>query len=364
MDGIDAALLLTDGKKYAKALASCSLPYDKEFKEALRTTENECRKAKKNVAPAELIQKSTELHAEIVEKLLKKAFLSAQDIDLIGYHGQSVYHNSQEKITIQLGDGQLLATLTKIKVINDFRSQDIINFGQGAPLAPIYHQALAAKLNYYPIAFVNCGGIANISLVKGEEEDQLIGFDSGPGNALIDLYIRSRTNNLEFMDQDGKYGKKGILNQEILEMLKAQLSDFLAKPAPKSLDPSDFYLPKEIECLSIFDACRTLEAFTAYCIINSLPNLPKKWVLSGGGWNNPVIVEYLHKYLAKELDDFEVYSASELGFSSTYMEAELFAYLAARSFYKLPISFPSVTGCKKPTLGGKLYTPQINGGSK
>lgn len=357
MDGIDAALLLTDGKSEIHPLAYSSLSYDKEFKQNLRNNEAECRKTQKNVASSELIMQSTKLHAKIVEKLLKTQNLSTQDIDLIGYHGQSLYHNPKEKITVQIGDGQLLANLTKIKVINDFRTEDIMNGGQGAPLAPIYHQALASKLTL-PIAFVNCGGIANISLIKGLDANQVIGFDTGPGNALIDLYIRNKTNNSEFMDIDGKYGKKGKINTEIFEKLTAQLANFIALAAPKSLDPSNFYLPKEIEELNIYDACRTLEAFTAYCIVNSLTDLPKKWILAGGGWNNPVIVEYLHKYLAEKLDNFEIKNANELGFSSTYMEAELFAYLAARSFYKLPISFPSITGCTNPTLGGKLYIPQ------
>ena len=156
MDGIDATLMETDGRQIINPKVSCSLSYSAEFKLLLRETELEVRQAKANVASPAVIKKSTELHAEIVHILLKKANLSPEEVDIIGYHGQSLYHNPAEGITIQIGDGQLLSNLTGIKVINDFRSQDILNGGQGAPLAPLYHQALATKLNLFPLAIVNC----------------------------------------------------------------------------------------------------------------------------------------------------------------------------------------------------------------
>ena len=358
MDGIDAALIETDGQQVYRYIETCSLNYSAAFKQQLREAELQFRQAKKNIASAELVHKSTELHALLVNNLLDKAKLNPKDINLIGYHGQSLYHNPAEKITIQIGDAQLLANLTGIAVVNDFRSNDIANGGQGAPLAPIYHQALAIKLNSFPLVIVNCGGIANISLITGPGETQVTGFDTGPGNVLIDRYIRQKTNNQEFMDEDGKYGLQGNVNQAVLQKLMAMLQNYLAKPAPKSLDPSDLHLTEELNHLSIYDACATLEAFTAISIVNSLAMPPKRWVLAGGGWNNPVIVKYLKQYLYEKIDSFEMNLASEVGFDSAYMEAELFAYLAARHFYKLPISLPLVTGCKKATLGGKFYTPQ------
>ena len=358
MDGIDATLMETDGRQIINPIVSCSLSYSAEFKLLLREAELEVRQAKSNVSSPEVIKKSTELHAEIVLNLLKKANLSPEEVDIIGYHGQSLYHNPAEGITIQIGDGQLLSNLTGIKVINDFRSQDIANGGQGAPLAPLYHQALAAKLNLFPLAIVNCGGIANISIINGPEESQVIGFDTGPGNVLIDRYIRNKTSNKEFMDLDGKYGSKGVVSKEILQKLMSQMSGYLSKPAPKSLDPSDFYLIDELDDLNFNDACATLEAFTALSIVSSLKDLPKKWVLAGGGWNNPVIVKYLKEYLAERLGSFEMLLAKEVGIDGTYLEAEIFAYLAARSYFKLPISFPMVTGCRAPSLGGNLYLPE------
>jgi anhydro-N-acetylmuramic acid kinase len=137
-----------------------------------------------------------------------------------------------------------------------------------------------------------------------------------------------------------------------------QMSGYLSKPAPKSLDPSDFYLIDELDDLNFNDACATLEAFTALSIVSSLKDLPKKWVLAGGGWNNPVIVKYLKEYLAERLGSFEMLLAKEVGIDGTYLEAEIFAYLAARSYFKLPISFPMVTGCRAPSLGGNLYLPE------
>ena len=359
MDGIDAVLMETDGKQIINAKLGVSLSYGHEFKQQLRDAELAVRKAKKNTADLALIRKSTEVHAEIVNNLLIEANLKPEEIDLIGYHGQSLYHNPSEGITIQIGDGQLLANLTGIAVINDFRSNDIKNGGQGAPLAPLYHQALAVKLNLFPVAIVNCGGIANISLITGGDETQVTGFDTGPGNVLIDRYIRNKTNNLEFMDFDGKYGLQGDVNQAALQKLTKLLATYLAKAAPKSLDPGELNLIDEIDDLSINDACATLEAFTAKSIVDSLKNiLPKKWILAGGGWNNPVITAYLKQYLFEKIGEVQINMASEAGMDSVYMEAEIFAYLAVRSLLKLPISLPLVTGAKTASFGGHAYLPE------
>ncbi len=360
MDGIDAALMETDGKQHINPKVTLSLSYAADFKLRLREAESLVRTHKKNIASKELVQESTRLHAELVHLLIKKAGLDPSDVDLIGYHGQALYHNPQEGISIQIGDGQLLSNLTKIKVINDFRSEDIANGGQGAPLAPLYHQALVTKLNYFPVAIVNCGGIANISLIEGPNSAQVIGFDTGPGNVLIDRYIRIKTYNQEFFDQDGKYGLRGQVSKSVLKKLIESVEPYMAKSYPKSLDPGDLNLVEEIDNLSIYDACATLENFTAYCIVNSLKleMIPRKWVLAGGGWKNPVIRKYLEQYLAKKIDPV-IKTASEIGLDSEYMEAEIFAYLAARSFYKLPISIKSVTGARIPSMGGKLYKPSV-----
>ncbi len=359
MDGIDAVLMETDGKYIISSKAALSLAYEPKFQLELRQAEVASRKAKNNAASLDIIIKSTELHAKLVKDLLKKANLSPKDIDVIGYHGQALYHNPSEVITIQIGDGQLLANLTGIKVVNNFRIDDVRNGGQGAPLAPLYHQSLAIRDTYFPVAVVNCGGIANISIINGADESQVIGFDTGPGNVLIDRYIRNKTNNKEFMDLDGQYGLKGLVNQQVLEKLLDSLKPYLTKAAPKSLDPGDLQLIPELDDLSINDVCATLEAFTAFCIVNSVAqkDMPSKWILAGGGWNNPVITKFLKQYLDQKLENVEVKRANEIGWDNVYMEAEIFAYLAVRSLYKLPISLPSVTGARVASKGGELYLP-------
>ncbi|MEK6734768.1 MAG: anhydro-N-acetylmuramic acid kinase [Pseudomonadota bacterium] len=352
MDGIDAALIETDGHGIINHIASYSLSYSDEFKLQLRDAELKVRKAKSNIASLEIVKESTELHFEAVKQLLKKANLQPNEIDLIGYHGQSLYHNPAEKITIQIGDGQLLANLTGIKVVNDFRSEDIKNGGQGAPLAPIYHRALAIKHKLYPVAFVNCGGIANISVIPDEDINKVYGYDTGPGNVLIDRYIRDKTNNEEFMDLDGKYGLQGAVNQAVLKKLIDSIKTYLTKSPPKSLDPGDLHLIKELNKLSFNDACATLESFTAYCIVNSFcGELPSKWILAGGGWNNPVITKYLKEFLLEKNQDIQVYKAEDIGLDGTYIEAEIFAYLAVRSYKELSITIPSVTGASKASYG-------------
>ena len=359
MDGIDAVLMETDGKYDIKSKTNLSLVYEPEFQLELRRAEAVSRQAKANQAPLETIIKSTKLHAKIVKDLLKQVNLSPEDIDVIGYHGQALYHNPSEGITIQMGDGQLLANLTEIKVVNNFRIDEVRNGGKGAPLAPLYHQALAIRDIYFPVAVVNCGGIANISIINGADESQVIGFDTGPGNVLIDRYIRNKTNNKEFMDLDGKYGLKGLVDQKILEKMVDSLKPYLTKAAPKSLDPGDLQLIPELDNLNINDACAILEAFTAFCIVNSIAqeDIPSKWILAGGGWNNPVITKFLKQYLNQRLKNVEVKIANEIGWDNVYMEAEIFAYLAVRSLYKLPISLPSVTGARRASYGGEIYVP-------
>ena len=357
MDGIDAALMETDGQKIIRQKATASISYEPEFQLKLRETEFMVRNAKSNVAPLEVIKKSTELHAKAVQDLLKKTKLSPNEIDVIGYHGQALYHNPAEGITIQIGDGQLLANLTGIAVINDFRSDDIKNGGQGAPLAPLYHQALAIRDSYFPVVVVNCGGIANISIINGEKERQVFGFDTGPGNVLIDRYVRNKTNNKEFMDFDGKYGLKGKVNQDVLAKMIELLKPYLEKKSAKSLDPSNFCLIKEFDDLSIYDACATLGALTAKCIVDSLGDLPSKWILAGGGWNNPVILRFLKQYLTEKIPSVDIRLASEIGWDDTYMEAEIFAYLAVRNLYGLPISVPNVTGAKIASRNAMKYFP-------
>ena len=417
MDGIDAALLETDGSaNVIKDLGHISISYDPQFKILLKSAEYAVKKCSGNLSDAksfyakaiknyltielniinehindkiselinyfqifsknnlplsfdDVIRHSTLLHAEAVKKLLIQTGYHAKQIDVIGYHGQALFHQPSHKISIVLGDGQYLADLVDITVVNDFRSCDVQAGGQGAPFAPLYHQALAVRDNIIPVAVVNCGGIANITLINNSDELDLIAFDTGPGNALIDRLVTQRTRGQQNMDLDGHYGKSGKVHEQILKILyeKSIIKDgknyFDLKP-PKSLDYGDMTLISELNPLSLEDACATLEAFTAESIVNSLKlvncDLPKQWILAGGGWNNPVIRHELQNRLIMQLgNSVNIINADEAGWHSQAMEAQIFAYLAVRSLQNKPLSVPGTTGVAKPLSGGHVYIPHI-----
>lgn len=371
MDGIDGVILETDGRYFAKHIESASLEYNAAFKIKLRELELRVR-ATKGLVPAagqELIDELTLLHAHIVHELLRKASLTASQIAVIGFHGQNLYHHPAERVTVQVGNSALLAKKTKISVVNNFRQNDVMHGGQGAPFAPIYHQVLATQSALFPMIFVNCGGIANISFVAGPKPEQLFGFDVGPGNVLIDLYVRQYTKNTEFMDLGGLYGSNGVVNQELLATLEKDSlpGEFFSKAPPKSLDSKDFLLPEVIWSLKFEDACATLEAFTAKMIVASLKLVDgtvesKYCALAGGGWHNATIKKYFIEYLNNHCcNQVLIKTADEYGWNSQFMEAELFAYLAVRHLQKLPLSVQNVTGVKEPCLGGDFTSIKMQG---
>jgi anhydro-N-acetylmuramic acid kinase len=400
MDGIEAALIETDGSpNLLKTLGHVSMPYSPRFKILLKAAEYAVRKCEGDLEKAktyypkaikdylkqelnslesnidsisldDVIEHSTELHSIAVKKLLNEQKIHANKIDVVGYHGQTLFHHPARKISIVVGNGQQLADDLGITVVNDFRSQDIAAGGQGAPFAPLYHFALALRDNKIPIAVVNCGGIANISLILNKNEEAVMGFDTGPGNALIDRLVRQRTQGKENMDLDGQYGKKGRVAQAVLLALRDKAliksnQNYLLQIPPKSLDYNDMLLIPELDALSLEDACATLETFTAETIVNSLDLLkiaaidyPKLWVLAGGGWHNPVILETLKNRLQHKIGkDVQVLTADEVGWSSQAIEAQLFAYFAVRSLQNKPLSVPGTTGVAKPTSGGCVFYP-------
>ncbi len=427
MDGIEAALLETDGSPdILRPLGHVSLAYDPRFKILLKAAEYAVKKYEGNLEQAKIyynqaiydyikeafnfsenaenqitqiildlslylyeqnskneqknpnpkiafdhiIEHSTTLHAIAVKKLLKTQKIDANQIGVVGYHGQTLFHNPTRKISIIVGNGQQLADELDIVVVNDFRKRDIEAGGQGAPFAPLYHYALALRDNKLPIAVVNCGGISNISLILNDNEENVLGFDTGPGNALVDRLVRQRTQGKENMDIDGRYGKQGRVDKTILALLfeKAIIKstqNYLLQMPPKSLDYNDMALIPELQSLSLEDACATLETFTAETIANSLDLLgltpiqyPKLWVLAGGGWHNPVILQALKDHLKLKLgSNIKILTADEMGWSNQAMEAQIFAYFAVRSLQKKPLSVPGTTGVPKPISGGKTYYP-------
>src|SRR3990167_514694 len=409
MDGIDAALICTDGEMMVQELTSLSMKYTDNTKFLLKAAEKSVNKAKGNLKLAELnylqdlfaylhleigldkqdvsqkinelavflytdgalslekvIEHSTKLHAEVVLNLLQKSGKHPAEIGVIGYHGQTLYHNPTLGISIQIGHGQLLANLVKINVVCDFRENDLNNGGQGAPFAPIYHQVLAARDNLLPLVVVNCGGIANLSIILDSNPDNLLGFDSGPGNGLIDAFVRIRTNGKLQMDVNGQLGQTGEANTQILESLfaKSCLIDernYFLMSHPKSLEIRDCELISELDSLSIEDGCATLEAFTAEMIVRSLDlinigSIPKNWLLAGGGWYNPVIKQYLQKSLNNKFSQkIQLKTVTEIGWNNESLEAQIFAYLAVRSLHGKPLSFPGTTGVSRPISGGILF---------
>lgn len=349
-DGIDIVLIETDGESFVKFIASDSFEYEDNFREDLRR----CLKDYKNYPnndknlSNEIEHQSTILHANAVKKFLKKNNILPSQIDIIGYHGQTTFHRPDDNITVQLGDGKLLSELTKISVVNDLRTNDVKSGGQGAPLVPIYHYAITTNLEK-PLALINIGGISNITYIDKEIED-LIAFDTGMGNALIDDYVLKHFH--QNYDDGGKIATSGKVNQEVLSELLD--NPYFSEVPPKSLDRLDFdsYLSK-IDNLKPSDAVATLTEFTVQGIIKAfkfLPEKPKNLVICGGGRKNNYILQRLadvSKLHVRDIDDLE--------FNGDSIEAEAMAYLAVRSLKKLPITFPNTTGVKEPLGGGVFH---------
>ena len=283
-------------------------------------------------------------------------YLALKDLDilsschLIGFHGQTLYHEPDNKISVQLGNPKKLAQMLNKNVIFDFRSKDLSLGGQGAPIAPIYHKFILETLDIeLPCCFLNIGGISNLTYWDGET---LIGFDTGPGNALMDDFMTSALN--ESYDKDGILASKGTpIKEEIINFLKF---DFFKKPPPKSLDRQTFlYFYNELvkKNYSVHDIMATLAELTVETILTSLEFLPKKVeniIITGGGYRNIHLMERLRDRLK-----IKVFNEKQLGINFDYIEAELIAYLSARSIYNLPITFPTTTGVSKPSSGGELY---------
>ena len=274
-------------------------------------------------------------------------------IDFIGFHGQTIYHNPIEKISKQLGDGNLLSQLTKKTVIYDFRQNDIKNNGEGAPLTPIFHKLIINKKKIeLPVCILNIGGIANITAISEYDENSLKSKDLGPGNCLIDEWIRNKTENK--FDKDGKIAKLGKTNKLILN----QALDIFDNRTNKnifSFDTKDFDL-NFIRGLSLEDGAATLTEFSSKIITTELFSFLSKtknklWkvLLCGGGRKNTTLVNKIKKEMTK---NFVIQSIDDYGIDGDFVESQAFAYLAIRSFLKLPISFPATTGCNEPVSGG------------
>lgn len=346
IDGIDVAFLETDGGASVRSLDGATYPYEEEFRARMQGCfRNRQGTQDPNVAAIE--RTATLLHAQAVKAFLQTQNLSPDHVDLIGFHGQTIWHDPAARETIQLGDGALLAAETGIDVVNDFRTADVKAGGQGAPLLPLYHRALAASLPK-PVAIVNIGGISNVTWIGGQGDDEILAFDTGPGNALLNDWVLRHTG--QAFDEDGRLAAAGKVDAE-------HVADFLAHPyfhhkGPKSLDRDQFsvFVPQG---LSPEDGAATLTMMTVQAIAHGLRQTGKllhALYLCGGGARNATMRLWLAQATGAKVGIVE-----DLGWNGETLEAEGFAYLAVRSVLGLPLSLPGTTGVAQPQQGGVFH---------
>ena len=341
LDGIDAALLRTDGRGRAQPGAWATHAYDDGLRDRLRASlggRGDVMAVQRDVTIA---------HADAVAALLAKAGVAADAVDVIGFHGHTIVHRPEEAITWQIGDGALLAERTGINVIGDLRSRDLAAGGQGAPLAPLYHAALASPLDR-PLAVLNLGGVGNVTWLGAD--DAIRAFDTGPGNALIDDWV-ARHGGGRF-DADGALARAGTAHDDILTGLLD--NPYFDRPPPKSLDRDDFAgAVAALDGLSVADGAATLTAFTAAAVVRARDHLaaaPRRWLVGGGGRHNPVVMAQLAAALGVPVEPVEA-----VGWDGDALEAQAFAYLAVRALDGLALSLPGTTGAARPITGGALH---------
>ena len=362
MDGVDASLIRSDGFNQFTNILDEYFEYNESLHQELIELRNliinindlEQHSSRLN----ELEREITVFHSKIVKEISNKY---EDQIDFVGFHGQTIFHSPELKISKQLGDGRLMSQLVKKKVIYDFRQEDMLNKGQGAPLTPIFHNLLSKKINEkhqisFPICFLNIGGISNITkIIKNDEnlEENLEAFDAGPGNCMIDEWVRKNSKNN--FDENGSVAKSGKINQLILNQV---IDNFKIDNFDKSLDVKDFDI-SFARGLSLEDGCATITNFTAYLIAKGIEyangnyDKPIKYLVCGGGRKNNFLIQSVKDYL-KNKQNIILNSIEEYNLNGDYIESQAFGYLAIRSYLNLPISYPKTTGCQTPTVGGNL----------
>jgi len=345
LDGVDAAWVETDGVRVGRFGRTLTIPYDGKLRADLRAILDRApRMEPDDPALADAVARLTDAHVRAVRELGEPA-------DLIGFHGQTILHQPDRRRTWQVGDAARLARETGIRVAFDFRSTDVAAGGQGAPLVPVFHAALAAGLEM-PLAILNIGGVANVTWIGAD--GTLSAFDTGPGNGPLDDWAGRHTG--ERFDRDGALARAGTVNPAVLARLM-EAPYFRALP-PKSLDRLDFsrdLAASEVENLSPADGAATLAAFTAAAVAAApFPAAPKRWLVCGGGRHNPAIMAALRARLGVAVEPVEV---EKVGWDGDALEAQCFGFLAARVVAGLPLSFPGTTGVPHPMPGGRIAEP-------
>lgn len=344
VDGVDVALIETDGERIASVGPCLTVPYADDVRRMIRAAfgaelpSDATRTAERAV---------TEAHATAVQRWSAEQGISLSTIDLVGFHGQTITHRPERRFTWQIGDGAALARSLGVRVVNDLRGADVAAGGQGAPLVPIYHAALVRDLPR-PLAVVNVGGVANVTWVG--VDDSLLAFDTGPGNGPIDDWCMRRAG--QRYDKDGMLAATGTVDRTRLEHFSEHR--FFARIPPKSLDRGDFS-DAWAEGLGAADGAATLTAGTARALALAARHFPApvvQWVICGGGARNPTLL----RAIAEETRG-KVVTAADLGWDGDGLEAQAFGFLAVRSLRGLPLTFPTTTGAPQPLTGGTLHLP-------
>lgn len=358
MDGVDVAMIDTDGESAVQQGPASYRPYTDAERRLLRAALQEARGLADRrqrpgaLGPAE--EMVTRAHAEAIEIFLGEHGVARASVGVVGFHGQTVLHRPEARLTVQIGDGPALARACGLPVVYDLRAADVAAGGQGAPLVPVYHRALVAQARRAGrdlparIAVLNLGGVANVTLL--DETGRLMATDAGPANALVDDFVRERRG--APYDADGALAAAGRIDERVL----ARLLDnaFFDRPAPKSLD-RDAFANRLLDHAGDADGAATLTAFSARALARLLPHLPARpelWIACGGGARNPTLLRMIAEAVAAP-----ILRADALGWSADAMEAQAFAYLAVRALRGLPLTYPETTGVPQPMTGGVRVEP-------
>ena len=344
MDGIDVALVKTDGESRVTPGPGATYPYPIDLRKQLLALIADPA-VSRSVPLAEIESAVTSAHGDAIARFLDETGIETKTLDVIGLHGQTVYHRPERRFTRQLGSGADIAKRFGVTTVNRFRHADVAAGGQGAPLVPVYHRALAAELSQ-PVVVLNLGGVGNITYIDG---DTMIAFDTGPASAMIDDFVRRRRN-LPF-DAEGRIAAAGTPARHLVDEFIQH--PYFDRPAPKSLDRNDFHaILSAVEQLSDDDGAATLAEFSVSANVAALRHLPRhplRWLVGGGGRHNT----YLMSRLAEELQ-CPVLPVEAVGWNGDFLEAQCFGYLAVRRLRDLPISFPATTGVPYPLTGGEV----------
>ena len=355
-DGVDASLINSDGDSSYKVEINKYFKYENNFSQKIHSLKDKINTVTDleaySIELKALEKELTIFHSKVVMDIVKNTKIK---IDFVGFHGQTIFHDPSKKISKQIGDGKLLSQLTQTTVVYNFRQKDIQNGGEGAPLVPIFHKALVKQNKIeLPVCILNIGGISNVTIVGDYEQNNLKSRDLGPGNCLIDAWVRK--NKKGNFDKDGAYAAMGKTNDL---MLNQALDNFDNRPDKNrlSFDTKDFDI-NFLRGVSFEDGAATLTDLSGmiiggglFSLLGKKKNESFKVLVSGGGRKNKSLIQSIkfrtsQKFKIEPIDDF--------GVDGDYVESQAFAFLAIRRFLKLPISFPDTTGCKSPTIGGEV----------